>query len=197
MNLFQTAKTVSGYFNDTDTVRLGLKSIIDAVQSELRCEFEGNVLRQSDFEEYLQLPKARVYRNDREGNGAELTDGFHNDFAYTNRCKFQARGSGADPSTFDDEWLAEELNAIAPKVIFALGGAAYRGLRNIGFEKVGKQSKYADGKTGRILRYAGDQTNLNGTYAVHLYHLDYRRTLTTDRDAHDALNTIGQISDSL
>jgi len=197
MNALQTAKTISGYLNDTDTVRIGLKSIIDAVQSELDCEFGGNALRQSDYERYVQFSESRSYRDNREGGGADLSVGFHNDFAYTNRCKFQARGSSADPSTADDEWLADELSAIGPKVVFALGGAAYDGLRNIGFEKVGERSQYSTGKTGRILRYAGDQPNLNETYAVHLYHLDYRQTLTTDRDVHDALGILAHLSDSL
>ncbi|WP_135366316.1 uracil-DNA glycosylase family protein [Halosimplex halophilum] len=196
MNSLQTSKTVSGYLNDSDTVRLGLKCIIDAVQSELQCEFEGNALRQSDYEDYIQVEKSRAYRDDRTGSGAELGNGFHGEFAYTNRCKFQHRGSSANPRSADDEWLADEISAIAPEVVFALGGDAYRGLRNIGFEKLEKQSQYSDGKTGRVLRYEGNRSALKRTYAVHLYHLDYRQTLTTDRDVHDALRIINQISGS-
>lgn len=195
MNILQSAKTISGYFNNTDTVRVGLKCIIDAVQTELGCEFSGNALRQSDYEKYLQLAEARSYRNGREGTGAGLNEGFHRDFAYTNRCKFQDSGSSAKSLVADDEWLEDELKVISPKVVFALGGDAYRGLQNVGFKKVGERSRYSDGKTGRVLRYEGDVPNLHGTYAVHLYHLDYRQTLTTDRDVHDALKTVAQMSD--
>jgi len=197
VNSLQTAKTISKYFNKNHTVRIGIKCIIDAVQSEMGCEFEGNALRQSDYEEYIQFSSARSYRDSQEGRGAELNKGFHNDFAYTNRCKFQANGSDANPIAADDEWLADEINEIAPKIIFALGGDAYQGLQKIGFEKTGKESQYSDGNSGRVLKYEGNNKNLRQTYAVHLYHLDYRRNLSTDRDVHDALSTVVEVSDSL
>ncbi|WP_155120432.1 hypothetical protein [Haloprofundus marisrubri] len=195
-NVVQAATTITPYLNDGDSVRLGLKCIIDAVQSEYDIEFKGNALRQAEYEEYLQLEAARSYRSDSNSSGVNLNRGIHKDFAYTNRCKFQAEGSSANPQQADDEWLEDELIAVAPKVVFALGDKARSGLRNLGFEPVREQNQYSSGENNRILRYEGKQPSLQGTSAVCLYHLDYRSELTTDLDVHKALGSIKQTTDS-
>lgn len=187
-NMVQEAKGLTKYLNDSRRGRTRLKFILDAVREEMGHGYDGNIHRQSEFEEYLQLADAEAFLSDRSHERPYLDAGFHGDFVYTNLSKWQARGSSADIRPEDEDWLHDEIAAINPRVVIALGNDAYYGLLNIGFEKTGDYSEYSDNNTGHVLRYEGDNSRLDGTRAVNFRHLEYMSgAMTVDKDAHEAL----------
>lgn len=187
-NIAHSRTSVANYLNDAGGLRLKviLQSLADVFYEE-EFGFE-TVLDQQEFEKYLRTSIARAYSNDSESKMIQSDEGFFNDFAYTNVMKFQGPRGQVSYNQEDLDWLGDELAAINPKFIIALGNVAKYSLKDLGFERTDYDGPFNEDQ-GKVYKYNGSDSRLEGMCALRLYHLQASNAVPHDI-LHDSLRSL-------
>lgn len=142
------------------------------------------------LQHYLRTDVNDDYDNNPSDAVISSDAGFFGDFAYTNAMKNQAPTKATTWGEDDREWLQDEIAAVNPDVILALGNDARDSLRDVGFEKIDYDGPLVNDEGG-ILTYAGEDSRLQGIDALRLYHLG-ARSRPPHELLHESLRTIKQ-----
>jgi hypothetical protein len=188
-NIAHSRTTVTGYLEGSG---LRLKLLIQAVVDVFDDSDFGidSPLDQKALQHYLRTDVNDDYDNNPSDAVISSDAGFFGDFAYTNAMKNQAPTKATTWGEDDREWLQDEIAAVNPDVILALGNDARDSLRDVGFEKIDYDGPLVNDEGG-ILTYAGEDSRLQGIDALRLYHLG-ARSRPPHELLHESLRTIKQ-----
>jgi len=178
---------------------IGLKIILQAVDdilAEGSLQFD-NIVDNAEFRSYFNWSQTKWWGDTFEpAIGPE--EGFYRDFAYTNAFKYQAGKNDREDLEADDlRWLLEEIAAIQPKYIIAMGEKPEEALEKIGFDRF---TDYVNGdprQATELLRFHPRESNpnvevdsqtreaLNNTLAVRVDHIDSSNNKPRSSIVHD------------
>lgn len=180
-NVAHSRTTVTGYLEESGLrLKLLMQAIVDVFDdSDLGID---SPLDQEAFEQYLHTDINDEYHNNASDPVISSDAGFFGDFAYTNAMKNQSPTEATTWGEDDREWLQDEIAAVNPDVILALGNGARDALRDVGFERIDYDGPLIKDEGG-ILTYAGEDSRLQGMDALRLYHLGAR-----DRPPHEIMH---------